>query len=98
MLGTSVIMIPAVLYLFITGEAGSAIGLALWAGVAVGLVDNLLQPFIVGGRTHMHALLILLSILGGLEFFGPIGFILGPTILAALLVILEMYKGGYLER
>ncbi|NBS67630.1 AI-2E family transporter [bacterium] len=98
MLGTSVIMIPAVLYLFITGETGSAIGLALWAGVAVGLVDNLLQPFIVGGRTHMHALLILLSILGGLEFFGPIGFILGPTILAALLVILEMYKGGYLER
>ncbi len=98
MLGTSVIMLPAVLYLFLVGETGAGIGLAIWAGVAVGLVDNLLQPIIVGGRTRMHALLILLSMLGGLNYFGPIGFILGPTILAALLVILEMYKGGFLER
>lgn len=98
MLGTSTIMIPAVLYLFITGDTGAGIGLMIWSVFAVGLVDNLLQPFIVGGRTRMHALLILLSMLGGLEYFGPIGFIFGPTVLAALLVMVEMYKGGFLER
>lgn len=98
MLGTSVIMIPAVAYLFLTGNTSAGFGLLLWSMLAVGLIDNLLQPFIVGGRTRMHALLILLSMLGGLEYFGPIGFILGPTILAAFLVILEMYKGGFLER
>lgn len=98
MLGTSIIMIPAVIYLFVTGDVGSGIGLLIWSMCAVGLVDNVLQPFIVGGRTRMHALLILLSMLGGLEYFGPIGFILGPTVLAAFLVILEMYKGGFLER
>lgn len=98
MLGTSTIMLPAVLYLFVTGNIGAGIGLLIWSMFAVGLVDNLLQPFIVGGRTRMHALLILLSMLGGLQYFGPIGFIFGPTVLAALLVILEMYKGGFLER
>lgn len=98
MLGTSIIMIPAVVYLFVTGNTGAGIGLLIWSMCAVGLVDNLLQPLIVGGRTRMHALLILLSMLGGLEYFGPIGFILGPTVLAALLVMLEMYKGGFLER
>lgn len=98
MLGTSTIMLPAVLYLFITGNFGAGIGLLIWSMFAVGLVDNLLQPFIVGGRTRMHALLILLSMLGGLQYFGPIGFIFGPTVLAALLVLLEMYKGGFLER
>lgn len=98
MLGTSLIMIPAVIYLFVTGNTGAGIGLLIWSALAVGLVDNLLQPLIVGGRTRMHALLILLSMLGGLEYFGPIGFILGPTVLAAFLVILEMYKGGFLER
>jgi predicted PurR-regulated permease PerM len=98
MLGTSIIMIPAVLYLFLTGHTGAGIGLLIWALLAVGLIDNMLQPLIVGGRTRMHALLILLSMLGGLEYFGPIGFVLGPTVLAAFLVILEMYKGGFLER
>lgn len=97
-LGNALIMGPAVAYLFFTGHEGAAIGLAIWAVAAVGLIDNFLSPIIVGGRTRMHALMILLSILGGLEYFGPIGFILGPTVLAALLVIIELYKAGILEK
>ncbi len=98
MLGTSVIMIPAVAYLALSGHAPQAIGLLIWSMIAVGLVDNFLQPLIVGSRTRMHALLILLSMLGGLSTFGPIGFIFGPTILAAFLVLLELYKSGILEK
>ena len=98
MLGTSVIMFPAVIYLALSGNAPQAIGLAIWSMVAVGLVDNLLQPIVVGGRTRMHALLILLSMLGGLNAFGPIGFIFGPTILAAFLVMIELYRYGVLEK
>jgi predicted PurR-regulated permease PerM len=98
MLGTSTVTVPAVIYLLLIGHVPAAIGLAIWSAFAVGLVDNIVSPFIVGGRTKMHALLILLSILGGIQYFGPIGFILGPTILAAFLVILELYKAGILER
>lgn len=97
-IGTSAVTIPAVIYLLISGNVAAGIGLAIWAMLAVGLVDNLLAPFIVGGRTRMHALLILLSVLGGIEYFGPIGFILGPTVLAAFLVVLELYKAGILEK
>jgi predicted PurR-regulated permease PerM len=98
MLGTSVIMLPAVGYLALSGHVPQAIGLLIWSMVAVGLVDNLLQPIVVGGRTRMHALLILLSMLGGLNAFGPIGFIFGPTILAAFLVMIELYRSGTLEK
>ncbi len=98
MLGTSMIMLPAVAYLFASGHVPQAVGLLIWALVCVGLIDNFIQPLIVGGRTRMHALLILLSMLGGLNAFGPIGFILGPTILAAFLVLLELYKSGILEQ
>ena len=98
MVGTSVIMIPAVIYLFATGHTVAAFGLLIWSMFAVGLVDNMVAPFVVGKRTRMHALLILLSMLGGLNAFGPIGFILGPTILAAFLVLLELYKAGILEK
>ncbi len=98
LLGTGIVMIPVILYMFFSGNPSAAIGLALWSMIAIGLIDNILNPYIVGTRTRMHVLLILLSILGGLEYFGPIGFVLGPTILAAFLVIVELYKSGILER
>ncbi len=96
-LGNAVVLGPAVIYLYLTGHQGAAFGLMIWSVAAVGLIDNFLSPLIVGKRTRMHALLILLSILGGLEYFGPVGVILGPTLLAALLVVVELYKAGIIE-
>lgn len=98
MLGTSLVMLPAVAYLFLVGEIGAGTGLLIWSVVLVASIDNVLKPYIVGGRTRMHGLLILVSMLGGLQTFGPIGFILGPTILAAFLVVIELYKAGILEK
>lgn len=98
MIGTATVMVPAIAYLFLTGNIGNGIGLLLWSSIAVGLIDNVLQPYIVGGRTRMHALLILIAMLGGVNAFGVIGFILGPTILAGVLVMVELYKAGILEK
>lgn len=98
MVGAAIIMIPAVVFLWVTGSTGAAIGLTVWAVVAVGLVDNLLSPYLVSGKTKMHGLLILLAILGGIQLFGPIGFIVGPTILAGLMVLVDLYRQGVLEK
>lgn len=98
LLGVGLVMGPAILYLLITGNLGAALGLLIWSAVAVGLVDNLLSPYIVGGQTKLHAFLILIAILGGLQLFGPIGIVVGPTILAALMVIIDLYKSGLLEK
>ena len=91
MIGAALILGPAVAYLFIIGSIGPAIGLLIWSILVVGLVDNFLAPKLVGSKTKMHELLILVSILGGLQVFGPIGFIVGPTILAAVMVVVELY-------
>lgn len=97
-LGVGLILGPAVLYLLMSGNPGSALGLLIWSVMVVGLVDNILSPQLLKGRTNMHALLILISILGGLKLFGPIGFIAGPTILAAVMVLMELYKKGILDK
>ncbi|MFA6522088.1 MAG: AI-2E family transporter [Patescibacteria group bacterium] len=94
--GTSAIMIPAIAYLALTGHPLNALGLLIWAVIAVGSIDNLLSPFIVGSQTKMPTIFVLISILGGLQFFGPIGFILGPTVLAGVFVIIDLYKSGIL--
>jgi predicted PurR-regulated permease PerM len=96
--GTASIMVPACVYLFLSGNEAAGIGLAIWSIIIVGSIDNFLRPIIVGGRTSMHPLLILLTILGGLQVFGPIGIIVGPTILAAFLSLVQLYKAGVLER
>lgn len=98
MVGTAAVMLPVILYMVLSGHTGEAIGLTAWSVIVVGAIDNVLAPFVVEGKTRMHALLILLSILGGLQLFGPIGFIVGPTVLAAFLALLEMYRAGVLEK
>lgn len=90
--GTSLVLIPAVLFLFFTGTGALALGLLAWGIVAVGLVDNVLGPKIVGKGAKLHPFLILLSVLGGVSFFGPIGFLLGPLSLALFFAFLEIYS------
>lgn len=90
--GTALVLIPAILYLFFMGETVSATGLLVWAVAAVGLVDNVLGPKLVGRGVKLHPFLILLSILGGISFFGPLGFLFGPLILSLLFAILEIYS------
>lgn len=90
--GVGLIMAPAIGFLFLTGSTTAGIGLLIWSVIVVGLVDNFLSPLLLEGKTNMHALLILVSILGGIQFFGSIGFIIGPTVLAAVMVIVELYK------
>ena len=97
LVGSAIVLVPAVAYLFVAGQVTAAVGLAIWAAVVVGTSDNILAPFLIKGRTHMHMFLVLVSILGGIHAFGSIGFIIGPTILSAFLVVLELYKNGILK-
>lgn len=90
--GTGLVMVPAVLYLFLTGSIGAAIGLLVWGGLLVGLIDNVLRPKLIERGIHVHPFLILISVLGGIEFFGPVGFLLGPVLLSLLFALLAMSK------
>lgn len=91
-IGTALVIIPGILYLFFSGSTGHAIGLLIWGILAVSLIDNFLGPILVNRGIHIHPFFILLSVLGGLISFGPIGFLLGPIILAFLFALLEIYR------
>ncbi len=90
-IGTALVFIPAVAYLFFTGATPQALGLLAWGALAVGLVDNFLGPKLIGKGTHLHPLLILLAVIGGIMFFGPIGIFLGPLSLSLLFALLSIY-------
>ncbi len=96
-IGTSLVLVPGILYLLVVGNSSYAIGLAIWGVVAVGLIDNVLGPHLVNKGVHIHPFLILISVLGGLSTFGPIGFILGPLVLALLFALLEVYRTSFTD-
>ncbi len=90
-IGTTLVLFPAILYLLLTEKMLFAIGLLLWGVLVVGLADNVLRPKLVEQGIRLHPFLILLSIFGGLSFFGPLGFLLGPLVLSLLFALLEIY-------
>lgn len=95
--GTSLALIPAILYLLVTGHTPQAIGLTIWAVAAVGLIDNFISPRIVGGAAKLHPVLVLLSVIGGLQFFGVLGFLIGPILMAIFVALVDMYRTDFKE-
>lgn len=96
-LGTAVVFIPAVAYMYIAGNVPFAIGLLLWGGLIVGLVDNFLGPYLYSKGGDVHQLIMLFAVLGGLSAFGPIGFIFGPLIISLFFALIDIYQNIILD-
>ena len=63
----------------------------------MGLIDNVLRPKLIERGIHIHAFIILISVIGGIELFGPIGFVLGPLVLSLFFALLDIYTREFRE-
>jgi predicted PurR-regulated permease PerM len=90
-IGAALVWVPAVIYLYITGQALTATLLLAWCAAVVGTIDNILRPTLVGKDAKMPDLMILVGTLGGLFLFGPIGFIVGPLVCGLFLTVWDIY-------
>jgi predicted PurR-regulated permease PerM len=89
--GPWLVMYPAALILLLGGQVWQGIALFLIATFVIGLIDNLLEPIVIGRDSGMHELMVFFSILGGIGLFGVMGFVVGPVIAALFLTLLEIY-------
>ncbi|ETB63891.1 TPA: AI-2E family transporter [Candidatus Nomurabacteria bacterium] len=90
--GTSIVSIPAMIYLFATGMQIQALGLLLWSLLLIGTIDNILAPYIISKNTEIPSLFILFSILGGISLMGPVGILIGPLVIGLLYSLVSIYK------
>ena len=89
--GSGLIFVPAALWLGFTGHWGRAILLlVICAGVST-IVDNVLRPLLLGGRTELSGLVIFISVVGGVGLFGMLGLVLGPILVATAASVLAVY-------
>jgi predicted PurR-regulated permease PerM len=96
--GTALIMFPAALYLITVNQPLAAGGLILWSVLLVGGIDNIVRPKLIERQTNIHPLAVLLSVIGGIAFFGPMGFLTGPIVLSLLIELLNVYKEMAVEQ
>jgi predicted PurR-regulated permease PerM len=89
--GSGLIWVPGALWLAFTGHWGKAIlVLAICGGVST-IADNIVRPLLLSNRTRLNDLLLFIGVIGGLEVFGLLGLVVGPTILAAAMGVFTVY-------
>jgi predicted PurR-regulated permease PerM len=94
-LGTSLVSLPAVLFLFATGQTTGAVGLLIWSIVMVGMIDNFLGPLVVSKKMNIPSLFILFSVLGGISLLGPVGVLVGPLTISLLYTLISIYRNEF---
>ncbi|RPH80648.1 MAG: AI-2E family transporter [Nitrospiraceae bacterium] len=96
--GTAIVWAPVALYLLLSGAVAKGVILIGVGAGLVGLMDNLLQPLLVGGKARLPVLPLFLASLGGLAYFGFLGLFLGPVLLAVVLVTFVIYQEEYQQQ
>jgi len=79
--GSALIWVPAAIWIGLNGHWGKAVVIVAICGGVAGVADNIVRRCCCG----MHAadeLLLFVSVLGGIEVFGLLGIVAGPTIMA----------------
>ena len=96
-LGSAAAWGPVCLWLFLVdnhdgANTNAAIGLAVYGTLVVSTIDNVIKPIVLHGRSNLHPLLALLSVLGGVAAMGPIGILVGPMAVSFLQALLGMLR------
>jgi predicted PurR-regulated permease PerM len=92
LIGAAAVWVPATGYLFVSGAVLKGFILAIIGVFGISLIDNVLKPIIIGGRTKMPVLVIFFSVLGGIKLFGLIGLIMGPLVVALFVSVIEIFR------
>ena len=91
LVGSALIWVPVAISLIAGGHPIRGVILIIFCAVIVGGVDNVVRPWLIGGRSQMGGLVVFISVLGGIAAFGLLGVVLGPIIVATAASVLELY-------
>lgn len=88
--GASIVWFPVAIYLIATGAIAKGLVLMAFGAGVIGLVDNLLRPYLVGKDTALPDYVVLISTLGGIALLGLNGLVVGPLVAALFLAVWDI--------
>jgi len=91
MVGTMIIWVPLVAYMFATGNDFYASGLALYSIIVTGNVDYVARITLMKKIGDVHPLITILGVIVGLKLFGFVGLIFGPLLISYFIILVRIY-------
>ncbi len=90
-IGAALVWLPVAVFFLMSGETWRGLALFGWGIFAIGLIDNLLRPILVGKDTRMPDYVVMISTIGGMSVLGINGFVVGPAIAAMFIAVWHIY-------
>lgn len=94
--GAPIIFVPAAIIELSSGDTFAGIGILLWGGILVTLVDNFLRQFISKKIANTHPLITIIGVIIGVPVFGLIGLVIGPFMISYFILLFKMYEVNYM--
>jgi predicted PurR-regulated permease PerM len=88
--GPILVLLPAIVWLYGSGQAGWGTFLLVWT-IPIVTLDNVVRPILIKKGADLPLLLIFTGVIGGLVSFGLIGIFVGPVVLAVSHTLLEAW-------
>jgi predicted PurR-regulated permease PerM len=95
--GTMMIWVPLVIYLFSQGDTASATGMMIYSLLITGNVDYLARVGLMKKIGNVHPLITVFGVIVGLQLFGFMGFIFGPLIFSYAIILVKIYAHEFVE-
>ncbi|MEX0636119.1 MAG: AI-2E family transporter, partial [Ferruginibacter sp.] len=97
LVGTMIVWVPIVLFMFATNVTLPAIGLTIYSFIVTGNVDYITRLGLLKKLGDVHPMITVLGVIVGLNLFGFMGLIFGPLLVSYFIILLKIYFNEFSE-
>jgi len=97
-IGTLLIWVPIVVFMYGAGETWNATGLLLYSLIVTGNIDYVARITILKKLGNVHPIVTVLGVIVGLNLFGFIGFIFGPLLISYIMLLFRIYSNELIHK
>lgn len=91
LVGTMIVWVPLIFYLFLQGNTWPAVGLTIYSIVVTGNVDYIARLKLMKYMGDVHPIITVLGVIVGLNLFGFMGLIFGPLLVSYFIIMVKIY-------
>lgn len=95
--GTMIVWVPLVVYMYVSGSQANATGLMLYSVIVTGNVDYLARITLLKRMGNIHPVVTVLGVIVGLGLFGFIGLIFGPLLVNYVILLYRIYTNEFID-
>lgn len=95
--GTMIVWVPVVIYMYATGDNLNATLLLLYHIIITGNVDYVARITLLKKIGDTHPVVTIMGVLVGLGLFGFVGLVFGPLLISYIMVLYDIYMNEFVN-